>query len=161
MIILDTNVVSELMKPNPSGIVLDWIRGQEQGTLAVSAITLAEIAYGLERLPQGKRRKDLQGRFERLIDQGFDDRVLEFGAKPALLYGELCNIRLSQGLHVDAFDMMIAAIAQVHDCAMAEGRSSTIATRNTGDFQGCSLQLINPFEEQGLQDDNSNSNQLS
>ena len=139
MIILDTNVISELMKPEPSAIVLDWIRGQEQGNLAVSAITLAEIAYGLGRLPQGKRREDLQGRFERLIEQGFHERVFEFGAKSALLYGELCNIRLSQGLHVDAFDMMIAAIAKLHDCA--------IATRNTGDFQGCSLQLINPFAE--------------
>ena len=139
MIILDTNVISELMKPEPSAIVLDWIRGQEQGNLAVTAITLAEIAYGLGRLPQGKRREDLRGRFERLIDQGFHNHVFEFGAQPALLYGELCNIRLSQGLHVDAFDMMIAAIARVHDFA--------IATRNMGDFQGCSLQLINPFAE--------------
>ena len=139
MIILDTNVISELMKPEPSAIVLDWIRGQEQGNLAVCVISLAEIAYGLERLPQGKRREDLQDRFERLIDQGFHHRVFEFGAKSALLYGELSNIRLSQGLHVDAFDMMIAAIAQVYGCA--------IATRNIGDFDGCSLQLVNPFTE--------------
>lgn len=137
MIILDTNVISELMKPEPSEMVLDWIRGKEQNHLAISTITMAEIAYGLGRLPQGKRREDLQGRFERLIDQGFHDRVFEFSAKPALLYGELCNTRLNQGLHVDAFDMMIAAIARVNDCA--------IATRNTGDFQACSLKLINPF----------------
>lgn len=137
MIILDTNVISELMKPEPYEIVLDWIRGQEQKNLAVSVITLAEISYGLERLPQGKRRADLQGRFERLVDQGFHDRVFQFESKSALLYGELCHIRLSQGLHLDAFDMLIAAIALVNDCA--------IATRNTSDFQGCSLQLLNPF----------------
>ena len=139
MIILDTNVISELMKPDPSKILLAWIRGQEQRNLAISVITLAEIAYGLERLPQGKRRKDLQGGFNQLINQGFHKRVFEFGSKSALFYGELCNIRLSQGLHVDAFDMMIAAIAQINGCA--------IATRNVSDFQGCSLELINPFAE--------------
>ena len=122
MIILDTNVILELMKPEPSEIVLDWIRGQAQSNLAVSAITLAEIAYGLARSPQGTRREDLQGRFETLIEQGFHERVFEFGARSALLCGELCNIRLSQGLHVDAFDMMIAAIARVNDCSMVFDR---------------------------------------
>lgn len=137
MIILDTNVVSELMKPAPSSQVLDWICDQDQKDLAVTVITLAEIYDGLGRLPEGKRREDLHHRFEMLIDKGFRDRLLNFEPKAALAYGELCNTRLQQGLHVDAFDMMIAAM--VYDQPLA------IATRNISDFEGCTIKLINPF----------------
>lgn len=147
MIILDTNVVSELMKPAPSSQVLDWMRGQDQKDLAITVITLAEIYYGLGRLPEGKRREDLHRRFEMLIDKGFRDRLLNFDSRAALAYGELCNTRLQQGLHVDAFDMMIAGIAKQYACAMAKGPPLAIATRNTSDFEGCSIKLINPFVE--------------
>ncbi|KAI9130530.1 type II toxin-antitoxin system VapC family toxin [Acaryochloris sp. CCMEE 5410] len=137
MIILDINVVSELMKPAPSPQVLNWMRDQDQKDLAITVITLAEIYYGLGRLPEGKRREELHRRFEIFIDKGFRDRLLNFGPKAALAYGELCNARLQQGLHVDAFDMMIAAM--VYD------QSAAIATRNTSDFEGCQITLINPF----------------
>lgn len=123
MIILDTNVVSELMKPAPSPQVLNWMRDQDQKDLAVTVITLAEIYDGLGRLPEGKRRADLHRRFELFIDTGFQDRLLNLEFKAALAYGELCNFRLQQGLHVDAFDMMIAAISLVYRCAMTKGRS--------------------------------------
>lgn len=145
MIILDTNVVSELMKPAPSSQVLDWMRDQDQKDLAITVITLAEIYYGLGRLPEGRRREGLHRRFEIFIDTGFRDRLLNFEPKAALAYGKLCNTRLQKGLHVDAFDMMIAAIAKQYSSAMVYGQPLAIATRNISDFEGCTIKLINPF----------------
>ncbi|ABW25733.1 PIN domain-containing protein [Acaryochloris marina] len=123
MIILDTNVVSELMKSAPSSQVLNWMRDQDQRDLAVTVITLAEIYCGLGRLPEGRRRANLHRRFETFIDTGFQDRLLSFEPQAAVAYGKLCNTRLQQGLHADAFDMMIVAISQVYCCAMTKGRS--------------------------------------
>ncbi|MGB7415060.1 MAG: PIN domain-containing protein [Thermosynechococcaceae cyanobacterium] len=80
MIILDTNVISEVMKPAPQTQVLDWLNRQNQECLAVTAITAAEIYYGIGRLPQGKRKADLATQFRRFLQQGFEDRLLPFDA---------------------------------------------------------------------------------
>lgn len=139
MIVLDTNVISELMRPAPDENVSRWIAKQKTINLAVTSITLAEIHRGLSRLPKGKRRKDLETRFTAFIHQGFMGRILPFDEYAADTYGEIASSREKKGLHCDAVDLMIASIA----CNL----NAAIATRNTGDFDGCGLKLINPWEE--------------
>lgn len=127
------------MKAEPNPAVLSWLRRQNQAQIALTSITLAEIYDGLKKLPDGKRKDELHYKFSTLIDKGFQDRIFDFDAQSADVYGDITSLRQKKGLHVDAFDMMIASIALVHHC--------DIATRNISDFQGCELQLIDPFAE--------------
>lgn len=138
MKILDTNVVSELMRAEPEAKVARWVGAQAIGSLGVSVITLAEIGRGLKRLPEGRRRNGLERRFSEFVEMGFRGRVFAFDEAAADRYGELAARREAAGLHVDAVDMMIAAIAKVAGAA--------VVTRNTGDFEGCGIELVNPWE---------------
>jgi len=137
MILLDTNVVSAVMAPSPPSAVLDWLNQRETSHLYLPAITIAEISYGLAVLPDGKRRRDLQDRFERFVAQGFEQRVLAFDEPAARHYGELMGYRRDLGRPMSALDGQIAAIAQTHHLALA--------TRNVRDFEDCRLEVINPF----------------
>jgi len=137
MIILDTNVVSELMRPEPDSNVQTWVMSQKVINLSVTAITIAEIQRGLKRLPGGKRRNRLESHFMAFITAGFEGRILAFDEPAASIYGELAVKRESKGFHVDAVDLMIAAIAK--------NTNAAIATRNTGDFEGCGIKIINPW----------------
>ena len=139
MILLDTNVVSEAMKPSPARAVMDWLREQAMQQLAISAVTVAEIRYGLARLPQGSRRLDLEERFRVFVMRGFSNRVLPFDGATAEVYGDLVARRESLGKPIGAFDAMIAATARV-----AQAR---LATRDVGGFEDCGLDLINPWEQ--------------
>jgi hypothetical protein len=138
MKILDTNVISELMREVPDEKVYKWLEGQAIESLGVSVITLAEIHRGLERLPEGRRRFDLERRFADFIGRGFSGRIFAFDEKAASCYGKIAARREAAGLHVDAVDMMIAAIAEIAGAALI--------TRNTGDFEGCGVKLINPWD---------------
>lgn len=138
MKILDTNVVSELMREVPDGKVAHWVETQALESLGVSVITLAEIGRGLKRLPEGKRRDGLERRFSEFIERGFRGRVFAFGEGAAGCYGNIAAMREAAGLHVDAVDLMIAAIAKEAGAA--------VVTRNTGDFEGCGIELVNPWE---------------
>jgi len=138
MKILDTNVVSELMRELPDEKVARWVEGEANGNLGVSVITLAEIGRGLKRLPAGRRRERLGGRFSDFIERGFRGRVFAFDEAAAACYGELASRREAAGLHVDAVDMMIAATAR--------NAGAAVVTRNTGDFEGCGIPLINPWD---------------
>lgn len=137
MILLDTNVVSEMMRDQPDGRVAAWMGRQKSLHLAVSTITVAEIQRGLRRLPAGKRRKILEASFAEFIARGFEGRVLAFDEAAARIYGDVCALREAKGLHADPVDLMIAAIAKAAD--------ASIATRNTGDFEHCGIKLINPW----------------
>ncbi len=137
MKILDTNVISELMREAPDARVLAWVAGQKAITLVVTTITLAEIGRGVQRLPAGKRREGLERRFAGFIGRGFRGRVLPFDEDAASCYGELAAARELAGLHVDAVDLMIAAIAK--------NAGAAVVTRNTGDFEGCGIELIDPW----------------
>ncbi len=139
MVILDTNVVSELMRTEPDENVSKWITKRKTISLAVTAITLAEIHRGLARLPKGKRRTNLESRFMAFIRDGFYERVLPFDEYAAETYGGIAAGREAKGLHCDAVDLMIAAIAANFD--------AIIATRNTGDFVDCGIKLVNPWEK--------------
>ena len=141
MIILDTNVVSELMRQESDPAVQEWARSQKTVNLAITTVTIAEIERGLKRLPTGKRRKDLEIRFSSFVSKAFDGRILSFDAAAARCYGGLAAKREAKGLHVDALDLMI--------CAIASDVKASISTRNIGGFDGCGVVLVNPWTGQG------------
>lgn len=138
MIILDTNVISELMRPHPDPAVAAWIQSYDAQQFALTAINVAEIRRGISRLPRGKRRENLAQNFDRFLQDAFGERIWAFDEAAADLYGLLAARREEAGLPVDAVDLMIAAIAKY--------RHAAIATRNTGDFSGLGIKLINPWE---------------
>lgn len=138
MILLDTNVVSELMTPNPHQPVLDWLNSQPTEHLYLSTITIAEISYGLESLPGGKRRRNLEARFDLFIAKGFSQRIVPFDEGAAHFYGELMGRRRKIGRPMSILDGQIAAIARA--------KRFTLVTRNVRDFEECGLEIVNPFE---------------
>jgi len=138
ILILDTNVVSELMRVAPDRQVRAWIAAQKSTDLALSAITIAEIQRGLARLPKGKRRKNLEANFLTFVTEAFAGRVFPFDEAAALIYGEIAAGREKNGYAIDAVDLMIAAVAKI--------QNASIATRNTNDFEGCGIALINPWD---------------
>ena len=137
MILLDTNVVSEVMKARPAEAVVTWLNGQDSSKLYVSAITIGEIAYGLRILPDGKRRSELRERFEQFITLAFDRRVLAYDESAARIYGELMGDRKELGLPMSVPDGQIAAVARHNHLA--------VATRNVADFENCGTDIVNPF----------------
>jgi len=135
--ILDTNVVSELMKPAPSPAVMQWVSAQSSTSVAIPTVAVAEIHYGLERLPAGKRRTQLEQNFELFLQRGFAGRVLAFDDEAARIYGKIVAAREKAGRPVDAFDAMIAAIAR--------SQKAIVATQDIAGFWGCGVKLVNPF----------------
>ena len=138
MILLDTNVVSEVMRPKPSGNVLNWLNRHNDGDLFISSITIAEICYGLRILPTGQRRQLLQVRFEQFVSEGFACNIIDFNEPAARAYAEIMGMRKEKGRPMSLPDGQIAAIAQINHLALA--------TRNITDFEGCGIKLINPFK---------------
>ena len=141
MILLDTNVVSEVMKTQPAEAVVAWLNGQDSGRLYISVTTIGEITYGLRTLPDGKRRSGLRERFERFVVLAFDQRVLAYDESAARVYGELMGDRKELGLPMSVPDGQIAAIARLNHLA--------VATRNVLDFEHCGIDVLNPFEVVG------------
>lgn len=139
MNLLDTNVVSELMRPQPDAGVQRWLRAQPSERLATSAITAAEIGAGIATLSAGARQRDLRSRWERLLAQGFGPRLLPFDGAAAQVYGELFGARRKAGRPADAFDLQIAAIARSRGCR--------VVTRNVGDFAGLGVEVVNPWSD--------------
>ena len=137
MILLDTNVVSEVMKPAPSGLVISWLNETPTADLFISSISMAELWYGLRALPDGQRREALASRLEQFIAQGFNQRTLDFDARAAQVYGEVMADRRRTGKPMSILDGQIAAIAKVHYAALA--------TRNVRDFDGCGIEVVNPW----------------
>lgn len=137
MIILDTNIISELMKSSPATTVIDWLDQQQTDLLHVTTITIAEIQYGLQSLPNGQRRKALESAFENTILEAFAHRVMPFDDNAAIHYGRIMSARKKSGQPLSILDGQIASIANA--------QQATLATRNIRDFLNCSIQLINPF----------------
>ena len=137
MIILDTNVISEMMKPQPSLRVLSWIDENDTNDLFITTITIAEISYGLQALQDGIRKNALEDAFNRVINEAFEYRVLPFDQSAAHFYGELMAFRKKIGKPLSILDGQISAIAR--------SQRMSVATRNSRDFSDCGLDLINPF----------------
>lgn len=140
MIILNTNVISELMRTQPDANVKQWIKAQKIIHLAITAITIAEIQRGLARLPEGKRRTQLTANFSDFVAEAFSGRIFPFDEEAAYCYGEIAATCEAEGINTDAVDLMIAAIAG--------SRRAAIATRNVKDFTGCGVAIINPWVDQ-------------
>jgi predicted nucleic acid-binding protein len=138
MIILDTNVISEVMKADPFQPVLGWMESQANSELWITSVTFAEILAGINRLPAGRRREDLNDSLSRILNAGFLDRFLSFDRLAALEYGDLVPQRTAAGRPIAIPDAQIAAIALAH--------GATLATRNVKDFAGTGVDLVNPWQ---------------
>lgn len=137
MILLDTNVISELMRAEPSLAVLDWFGAHEAADLFISAVTEAELRTGVAILPEGQRRNGLQSALDGMIEEDFPDRVLPFDSNAARAYADIAARRRAAGRPISEADCQIAAIA------VAAG--APVATRNVKDFDDCGVDLINPW----------------
>jgi predicted nucleic acid-binding protein len=141
VIILDTNVISELARINPEPNVVTWLDSQPGAEVATTAITAAELLYGVARLPDGRRRAALAETIGALITEDFADRVRPFDGPAAEQYAAVVVGREKKGRPISTADAQIAAICRVH--------SARLATRNTGDFIDTGIDLINPWNANG------------
>lgn len=138
MILLDTNVLSELLRPSPSQMVLDWISKQPRASLFTSAIVRAEILYGIRLLPEGRRKAGLEDAALAIFKDEFAGQVLSFDVDAADAYAEIGAARRYTGKPISQFDAMIAGIAR--------SRGAILATRNVKDFEECGIEVIDPWE---------------
>src|ERR1700733_7371342 len=136
MIILDTNVVSELMRPAPNDRVRQWISGRRADELSTTAITVAEIGHGIERLPDGRRKASLLSAAADLF-AAFGDLVQPFDARAAAWFGPVMVQRAGASLPIEGFDAQIASICRVH--------GAVLATRNVKDFVETGVDVIDPW----------------
>jgi len=139
MIILDTNVLSETMYPNPSARVLEWLAQQPVGEICTTAVTKAEILSGIARMPAGRRRQELEEQAEGMFKEDFERGMLPFDGAAAEFYAEMMAARYAAGRIVGELDVQIAAIARLYN--------ATLATRNARDFEDCGIRVVNPWEE--------------
>lgn len=137
MIVVDTNVASELMRPSPAVAVRDWVRSHHARELCTTAITVAEIRYGIERLPGGRRKEALRAAAVEIFAM-FADQILSFDVAAAEQYALVVSERDGLGLPSDGFDAQIAAICRA--------RGAALATRNLADFHETGVEVINPWQ---------------
>jgi predicted nucleic acid-binding protein len=137
MIILDTNVVSELMRPKPSPQVAAWVAKQPATELFTTTITEAEIFYGIELLGKGKRREGLLIAAAAMFDEDMAGRILGFESEAARAFSQIAARRRGLGRPISHADAQIASIAHV--------RGAKLATRNVTDFADCGVDIIDPW----------------
>ncbi len=136
MIVVDTNVLSELMRASPDRSVLRWLRRQRGERLATTAVTVAEIRYGIARLPAGRRRDELTETADGVFAD-FADQILPFDAAAAAEYPIVVTLRERSGTPIDGFDAQIAAVCRA--------RNAAIATRNVKDFRDTGIEIHDPW----------------
>ncbi len=139
MIILDTNIISALIQQEPDPVVIAWLDKQPAETIWISSITLFEARYGIALLSKGQRKVDLQERFDQLLQEDLENRVLLFDANAADHAAELAAQRKTRGRPVDMRDTFIAGIALA--------KRATLATRNIRHFDDLSVTVVNPWVE--------------
>lgn len=137
MIILDTNVLSELMREYPERHVYGWVHRQNPDEVFTTAITKAEVYYGIEIKVHGRKREFLQSFADRLFGETFRGKVLPFDSNAALYFARMSASLKVRGRKMNEFDAQIAAIAHA--------RGALLATRNIDDFEACGLDLMNPW----------------
>jgi toxin FitB len=136
VIILDTNVVSELMRPQPAPQVADWVRSRDRRELRTTSITLAEIRYGIARLPNGRRKQVLLDAADDIF-RTFSDQVLPVDEAAAEHYANIASARERAGKPMSGFDALIAAVCR--------SRGAALASRNRPDFDGTGIEVIDPW----------------
>ncbi len=138
MIILDTNVISELARRIPDSRVLAWLDSQEIAEVATTAVTAAELRYGVARLPDGHRKRELAVVIRGILTEDFYGRVLPFDERASVRYADVVAGRERIGRPIGVADGQIAAICRDSD--------ATLATRNTADFEETGIELIDPWK---------------
>jgi predicted nucleic acid-binding protein len=139
VIIIDTNVLSELMKPaeRRAPVVTQWMRAQPPQTIFLTTITLAEVLAGIAILPDGDRKKTKQAIGEKIFSTLFAGRILPFDEPAARIYADIVTQRRKRGRHNAPLDVQIASVARAHGMA--------VATRNISDFEDSGIELIDPW----------------
>ncbi len=141
MIVLDTNVLSELMRPAPAPQVLRWVDDQDGAELVTTSITAAELRAGVAVLPRGRRKETIARQVERLLDEIFGGYVLPFDSRSSSHYADILGAARRRGRHMNALDVQIAAICRQHD--------AMLATRNLTDFEAVTPSVVDPWVESG------------
>jgi toxin FitB len=136
MIILDTNVVSELMRPEPASGVAAWVRDRDRRELRTTAITFAEILHGIARLPEGRRKQVLLAAAHEIFS-AFSDQVLPVDSAAAEHYAAIAISRERAGKPIAGFDALIAAVCR--------SQGAALATRNVSDFDGTGIEVVDPW----------------
>jgi predicted nucleic acid-binding protein len=137
MIVLDTNVLSELMRRTPAADVVRWTASQPASSLYTTSVTQAEIFHGIMLLPAGRRRNALEAAAEAMFDEEFNGRILAFGSDAARPYARIAADRRRAGRPISHFDAQIAAIAR--------SAGAGVATRNVADFGDCGVKVVDPW----------------
>lgn len=136
--VVDTNVVSELMRDLPDPNVLRWFNSRDESDLLLTAVVEAELRIGIAILPKGRRRDELESALEETIDIDFGGRVTHFDSNAARAYGDIGARRRAAGMPITEMDCQIAAIAK--------SKRAAVATRDVNDFQNCGIEVFNPWE---------------
>jgi predicted nucleic acid-binding protein len=137
VIVLDTNVLSEALRPKPSEKVLGWMRSEPVAALFTTTITEAELLYGAALLPEGRRRRSLEAAIVQILAAQFPGRILPFDSAAAREFADIASTRRQAGRPISEADARIAAIAR--------SRGASLATRNVADFTGCEIAIIDPW----------------
>ncbi len=138
MILLDTNVVSEVMRKRPDQAVRAWLKALPKRELWTASFVIAELLSGIELVPAGRRKEVLREAIEALIAEDFRGQVLKFDVSAARHYGQILALRRQMGRPIREMDVLIAALAKSND--------ATLATRNLRDFEHCGIHLVNPWQ---------------
>lgn len=138
MILLDTNVVSEVMRERPDPTVRAWLRALPRRELWTASIVIAELLSGIDLMPAGRKQQTLREAVEAMIAEDFRGQVLKFDVSAARHYAQILASRKHMGRPMREMDALIAATAKSND--------ATLATRNLRDFENCGLQLMNPWQ---------------
>jgi toxin FitB len=137
VIVLDTNVLSALMRSSPDAVVVEWLDRQPADSVWLTSITVFEARFGLALLPKGRRRNGLERAFDRVLTEDLSSRVLTLDEMAAVTAAQIAADRQRAGRIVDLRDTLIAGIAQA--------RRATIATRNTRHFEGLDVPVVDPW----------------
>ena len=137
MYVIDTNVASELMRPSPAPAVAAWIAARDAEELYLTAVSEAELLYGVAIVPAGRRRNELEAAMLRWLDTGFAERILPFDSAAARDYADIAASRRSAGRPIAPADCQIAAIAR--------SRGMAVATRNVRDFGDIDVEIVDPW----------------
>ncbi len=137
MIVLDTNVLSELIRPTVNAQVVSWLQAQPQAALFTTTISRSEMLYGVQLLPEGARKASLQQGVLAIFSEDMAGRVLNYDSDAADAYANIAASRRASGSPISQFDAMIAGIAR--------SRGAVLATRNIKDFENCGIKVIDPW----------------
>ena len=136
MLVIDTNVASDLMRPAPTPSVAAWIAERDAATMFLTAVSEAELRFGVAILPAGRRRNALEAAMRRWLERGFAERILPFDSAAAEAYAEIAADRRQAGRPIGEADCQIVAISR--------SRGASLVTRNVRDFEGTGVEVVDP-----------------